>query len=806
MEKTFNASAKRVFRRLLPIAMALLLPALLLWNGLAGVAKAETEPLEVKIEPGFSGKIKEGRWFPVTFTIKNPGGDLSGDLTVEIASPGRAKDTAYAVHVDLPQNSTKVVTMTLPGVRLDKRNNAVRFYKGGMQEGKAVPFAAGSAYVETEVLSAASFRVGVAARDPDTLNFLALLNQRGYQVSTVPLAVADMPREGMMLDGLDALVFNDVDGSVWKKEQVEAVTAWVQRGGLLFLAGGAGYEKTAAPFAMLAPVQAQGTAKLDQAPGLERAAGKALKLSEPFPVSKAVVKEGRTVYAENGLPLFAAKPYGQGEIWYVAYDLALEPVASWSGNPELWESVLADRLQQAADGGGLYGQSQLGQGFWEISRALEYFPSLSYPSFAALLSAIVVYAIAAGPALYWALRRFGKREWAWGLIPLLAVAFSAGIYTTGASGRGSTMAQLLSVVEMNGDGQGTETSAVSLFVPKGGTYTLQVPGGPLALPLYETPWSNGSGEVAGEADVRVERKPDETAVQFRRVPFWTMSKVWFADSKVRETGKFDYALSVDGSGIKGELTNNTKETLDHVTLLVHRRTVEIGSLRPGESRPISAAVGGSQAWWNPPDIAQAIFPDTGRDDEHRRERALLTNYLFESAGASLTDKPIVIGFSRAEGVKKLGINGKETAADELTLWTQKLSFSFVSAGKAYVPPGVVKPVVLSGNLNIKRTEPSNFFFADSGETELQYKLPIVEGVTFTTISRMEKFGDVQAVQVEIWNEQEGKWENADADSALSGVSLEPYLTDGRAVRIKLTVKRSASLKYPELGFEGVAGP
>ena len=158
-----------------------------------------------------------------------------------------------------------------------------------------------------------------------------------------------------LLNGLDVIVINNFASDTLSEPQRKAITDWVNGGGTLILAGGAGYAKTAAPFADITPVVADGTTTVHSLAELEKLGGKPLNLDGAFTISTAKAVEGAQIGIEaNGQPLFASKGYGQGSVQYAAYDLAMEPVSSWAGHPDAWASILRNNLPMVGAQNGMY--------------------------------------------------------------------------------------------------------------------------------------------------------------------------------------------------------------------------------------------------------------------------------------------------------------------------------------------------------------------------------------------------------------------------------------------------------------------
>jgi hypothetical protein len=786
------------------VTAALLFTVLAGWNTAPGTAAAETVPLELKVEAGYQGKIKEDRWFPVQLTVTNKGDDLSGDLAVEVASSSGGKDMSYQVHVELPKGSTKTVSLALPGMNLTDRNNRISFYSGGVEKGKRVPFTEDSPAILTQQINPGTFHVGVLARDPDTMNFMALLNQKGYTVATVPLKLGEMFSESMMLDGLDALVVNDMSGSEWKPEQVEAVKLWLQRGGNLILSGGAGYAKSAVPFEELAPVQVSGTAAVSQLDTLAAAAEKELKLTEPFTLSKGTVKKNAAVlFAEGEIPLIAMQPWGSGKVWYAAYDLSLQPVASWQGNPALWESILSGELRPAIFMRNGPGTAALGPAYWEINQQLENFPSLTPPSMGVLFTVLLIYAALVGPALYFLLKRMDKREWAWVAIPGLAVLVSGGIYMFGASGRGSTLTQALTITELNGQGQALESTAAAVFVPKGGTYTIEAKGNYQAAPLGTG--SNGIGarnEMEGESDVFVRSGTESTDVRFKGVPFWSVRKTWLYGETQQAAGHIAYTLAMEGGSWKGEFRSQLKTDLTDVYFYIGNQWYALGELKAGgtaavDSQKIPAGFSGQ-----PFHAVQMIFPYQGSTDPNGHKRALLQAYLEKAQDTGET--PMILGWSRETVTSRLAIDGRVVPTDELKLWVQPVRPDMISGGTAFVPLGMVKPVVSSASIKLSPADPQGNIHVTQGEAELLYRLPTIPGAELIRFSEVAVYALSQQDKYEIWNQKNQKYEPI--EQVKPGTELAEYRTeDGSAIRLKLLMKQEGMLRFPDFAFEGRVG-
>ncbi|GIP36685.1 hypothetical protein [Paenibacillus sp. J2TS4] len=768
-------------------------------TSLPNAALAKEGPLDVQIQIGLDGKIKPNKWFPVKFTITNSGDDVSGELAVQVA--GGNRDTTYVQQVDLPKQSTKEVTLALPGGEWNKRNNSVKFYKDSVESGKTVDWSSGSVYIETSAIPAETVQVGIVARDPDTMNFLNLLNQRGYEVRTFPMSSAEFPQESFMLDSLDVLVLNDFASDQFQPEQVQAISGWIQRGGKLFLAGGAGYSKTAQPFAEWSPVIYQGTENVTDLSTLAGSSGKELVLTEPFTLSRATVKDGIKTnihHSQNGIPLFVSTEKGRGEVWYIAYDTSLNPLASWNGNAEIWEGVLSDLLKQSAAG---QSRGYYGSAGWELNNALDYFPSLTPPSVGILVLVIIIYAAVIGPILYFTLKKLDRREWMWFTIPLLAIVFSLGIYGVGASGRGAVMAQSLTTIELDGAGQGVESSATAVFVPKGGNFRMQIPDS-----LYVSSINNnGPGDLRGSSDQIIHKQPEGTDIRFQGVSYWSIRKVMLQKDRLETVGKFDYKAESGPSGMTGELTNRTGQRLTNVHVYMNGQLVTLGDMNADETASFQLTSNQGYGSSYPYDTAQMIFPYGGRNDVNSHKRALLVNYLEQNMMKLSDGKPYVFGWSEAKGQTAYQVGGKSVSTDEVTLWTQSLNVDYVSGSNIYLPPGTVTPVPDSNSTILHGMGGNGVYDVGQGEITLDYRLPEIEGAVYQRLTLFQTYDGYGGIQYEVWNESNQTWEPVDETTKISD-GLGDYLLEQNVLRFKITFAQDTSIKFPDIAVEGAVSP
>ncbi|MHA2852768.1 DUF7408 domain-containing protein [Paenibacillus lautus] len=770
--------------------VALLIVATLSLSIPAGNVYADGAKIGIQSEMGYQGKIKHEKWNPLKLTLTSDR-DISGDVVVQVQNyNGFGYQTSYVQQVDLPKDTPKEVVIGIPGAVLNKDNNQILFYEGSYTKGKQVPFATGKNYVQASPYQGAL--MAVLSDDPDTMNFMNVLNGKGSSVNVFPLKDASVPTDAMLLNGLDVIVMNNYASDTLSEPQQKAITDWVNGGGTLVLAGGAGYAKTAAPFADISPVAANGTATVNSLDELEKLGGKPLKLDGPFTISTAKAVEGAQIgIAADGQPLFASKAYGQGSVQYAAYDLAMEPVSSWAGHPDAWASVLRNNLPMMNSQNGMYYNSLMDN----LNYVLEYFPSLKMPSFTLLLWMLIIYAVVVAPLLYYILKKADKREWAWFLIPIIAVIASASVYAVGSSDKTRELAHTINLIELNGQGDAVKSTASAFFTPRSGNYALEF-GENTYLKTGQSRNTFG-GTAENKSFVRVGQ--ESTTLELRDMSQWSLAKVWVDHQGTEEMGRLGMDLKLDAKGgLNGKITNDTINDLTEVVLVVGGNAYKLGDIKKGEAaaipqdpKQIIKFTGG--------DLSGMLYPYS-QNDPKQRERDILSNYGYSKG--MVNKDAYILGWSK-DHLTNYTLKGAEVDSDQLNFWIQPVEMDWGLNGEINIPYGFLSPEISQVNSPMFGVYPHG---VEMGQGSLIAEFPLIsEGqVKYSELSiKGTKFNN--NVTMEIWNSKKSEWEPVTDANNVHTINQNPeqYIV-GNRIRFMITAKDQTNFMMPELSVKGEA--
>lgn len=797
--------------RILPLALiTMFLFAAALFGQQSPITSAATSSgIELKTEAGIQGVIKDGKWMRVRVTLTNhlkP--NLKGELSFTLLQPNGGTNLSYIYPVELPINTPIIVDMTVPGMAYDKNNNFIQFHEGKSSSGDLIPFLTSKPYLEAN--SSMNTIMGVLARDPDTFNFMPILNQKGYNIQVVSFSEDQLPEQSMQLDALDYLLINDVATGGWSETRRQAVLTWVQRGGTLILSGGAGYSKTAEAFGNLVPMKPEGTTELHSLESLNQIGeGKPLDLSAPVTLSTGTLQENTAVtLVENRMALAAQRDYGKGQIVYAAFDPSLEPLASWSGSPALWARILSSSLMVTMPGMGQpigYNNTN-----WQINNLLNYFPSIAPPSLSLLIILFAVYILLVAPALYLLLKKFDRREWAWWIIPLVSLVSSAVIFTVGASDKSTTLAHSLRIVELSGEGDSVRSASAAVFVPRGGTVKATFEPNVTLLPYPDDSNYGGTGNLGTNPNNQFVRTEQEgmTAI-WNDVPYWSVRKTWLQVEASNEQGRFDISTSLSSGNLNVQVTNQTGADLRDLNVLFNGSVFPLQDMKKGEASQLVIPMNYTNRNGNYFDYGHQVFPQTSNNqDKFTRERGLINAYMNDNQGKTIRNNPVVVGFS-SDNEAWFSVNGKKPKSDNLTLWMQDLKLNVSDKSTILLLPGSLTPTITRNSLkSYMYDHNSGQVQGSNGEMEFEYVLPWTENASYDELTIYNN-GFVQNGQTKlsIWNEAQQRF-----DPLVDAATLTPpdpaasYITVTSTIRMKIETTAQISFQMPSIGLNGKVKP
>ena len=484
---------------------------------------------------GFSGKARNGEWFPVTVEIENDGPTFSGEIEIK---PSSFNEQSIRYKIELPNNTRKRFSIPV------FNNSNYRWNAKLLNDGKVVSkndnLRIDSIPWFSKLFAAVSGQQSSGPVLPET-RFKNNNANRRFSPGVVNIQADIFPDNPVTLHGLSSLYLNSKRAINFRAEQASAVSIWVRSGGHLILGVDQPSDITGTPWLReLLNTQFGLIQNLEVGPlirdWLSNAGYPVGAIDEEFNTkflnaTPVRLKDGKTLMSFDGETLIANANRGLGQVTILGFNPEREPIRSWENRAWLW-ARLADidsewfvsekppRDYGRMNVDGLYGMMI-------DSRQVSKLPVIW------LILLLITYLVIIGPVDRIWLKRINKQMLTWLTFPIYVIFFSFLIYYIGYRLRaGQLEINELHIVDvLPGDQVALRgRSYASIYSPSNKDYLM---GGSLALGAFRnesSSFSNGAGNqplLIGLSPGKLEAKA--------RVPIWTsrlFSSEWVSGSEV----------------------------------------------------------------------------------------------------------------------------------------------------------------------------------------------------------------------------------------------------------------------------------
>jgi len=655
--------------------------------GLNGIYKVE-QPVTLSIEvantgPEFAGVIEVKPFEESLFGYRANQEELAQKNMSQISNNQSAR---FKMEILVPAGAKKEFQMVIPG-DLAVSLPAVELLSEGVT----------LAYSRVEGAAVSGNRVVLALSEDIMGSGLQTwaAEGNGPPIALKYLPAKSVPQEVGDLMVADLIMADAASAEGLTKPQVRALNDWVHLGGWLVLFGSTGGIEDGL-FADLSPVRVTGSKQITGTLGGLRSGG-------PVTVATGDLVDAKALIAKDGVPVLANRSFGRGQVLYCG----IAPGQLGKEMPGIWSILTGNATGIQVSGEQiLFPEKQnLSRDYlYSLVDASSYISQLKGPSEELLFGLWLIYIVAIGPLLYLILRRFDRRDWAWGVIPAGALLATLGFYMLAPSHRiPGQLAQTLASVDILAPQLAEIHAGATLVSAHGGDLAVQGADG-----MYMVP-ANNQGSLDGGKGV-VYQGAENFRVEFSDVKFGSLRQV-YASGIERNLGSIEGKLYLTGDKLKGQLVNKTRFNLRDAQLVFDGKVITIGNFSANETKIVDEML----IAWETAGRSPEFFPVTGPlgpDDPYVRERRMMDGPMgveISRMGVDMSRAETVIkgGVSRVEAslpenVQFLGWydgspellsvtgSGSETQDYGLILVKQELQLELIP-GKVRLPAGMVKP-------------------------------------------------------------------------------------------------------------------
>lgn len=765
----------------------------------------EQDRLEIKVDAGLNGKAKQQQGYPVTITISNNKEDFTGDLVITLPVGKKV------IPVDIATGTTKTISFSLPfmqemgrfGQRPNQNVQQFHLYEGSWENRNEVKIDSGLEISPTYIQQNKQV-IGVLSDRPDSLNYLKLISSMGNNPEVLILEAGDIPEETEGLDVLDLLVINDYAVAKLPAQIQETIKNWIREGGTLVTGSEPGLRQQYGNLADLLPLTVTGKEIVQEIQGFSKLFKEPLQVNNLELFTGSIDEKATVLFKEDTIPLIVEKGVGKGVVTQLTFDLGFPGLSDWQGNDPLWQTfgITNSNINPRM----ISMNMQMGNRLADISRA---FPTLANFTISTLSILFAAYLLLILPILYIVLKRKDKREWAWIIIPALAIVSSVGLYTAGAKDRGGSIkTNAVSVISIDDQGAGNGDGAITMLSKGSGSYTLSIENKFDPLPAgghYQPQYSNSDLPV-------IETKGNKTDVQFRNVEFWSPRSVEI-DYPVMEYGQFTSDLTLGNDKITGQITNNFGHDLQNVYLISGQDYQEIGELAAGKSKEVSFNVKNKSFFQQPTEqAAYRLFGQPGPMGQGSDEqlKSELLSMAIRSQMDSNLNTPIFVGFTN-DSLYPVTVNGDETVQNNLHLFTQPVRVHLPEGESVSISSEIISPEVsvIQGQIHhnaIGQGQP--FFDATAGSYLMTYNLP--ESLSDRSFQLEELDINIQrrrsGATFSLYNIKNDTYDPIDQNRSSFNKNADVNYLKDNAIIIRVNTAGQDSINVPAVSVEGVINP
>lgn len=533
---------------------------------------------------GYSGLVTYTKPMPLTVTVSNTGGDVSGVLAVNLYANQRQYDR-YELPLTLAGGTRRQVTLTL---RLSSRQDT--FTVEFISEGETL---CAKNISPTRVLNPETLLVGVLSPEPASLSYFNINKdndelRRDESWQTAALTKESFPESETLLQSFGMLVVDGFDASALSEKQLSALDGWLRAGGVLVLGGGAQATTVYPAFSAytgLTPGQ------VHKAPDITGALAAFLGVSEEPLGQETLINDvqgGEALISSDGTNLLYRTPVGKGLVYTAAFEWGAKPLASWELMHTLPQRLLLKDCPDTYQS--LLNLSRYSQddNDWYMNEAVRSIRVQNNVSAIPMLALVVVYLLAGGLGGYLLLKKLDKREWLWGLFPALTAVCVLGIALLGRTG-GFSQPMAVTFTHYNLDAGGGVKTYAALSASDGAEHLISSPDGDVLLSA--TDYSAYYSSYYDEDAAVQKRIPTDQRYRFHlgenqsvSLSFgapWTVKSV-ILKSAQQKTPDVRASLWPEADGLHGVIENRTDFPLKEGVVLTSMGFCAIPDLQPGE--------------------------------------------------------------------------------------------------------------------------------------------------------------------------------------------------------------------------------
>lgn len=749
---------------------------------------------------GFQNKVKYEKGLPLQFTVTNEGSAFSGDLVLSFSETYNL-GAGMALPIELAEGESKKLQIASSGLSDMYYSGApsdqsIFLFEGGWEKGKSIKFK-GKKTIQPSYYTPMSLFVATLTDNPDRLSPLKQLTvptSEGIEVFHLnQLKEFTLPTEVQAWDMIDYLVIDEFAYSDLPAPTQKAVLQWIQQGGHVVTGSTTNLRAELGNLSEYLPLELADVKDV-KVPGLETA----------VPVFQATVKEGATAKLQKDGQVFAAtQPVGSGSLTQMSFSLGDETVSSQKGYSQMMSSFFP---AVATNYNSMGGQSILDYMTFEVGNVNELFKSFEV-SKPFILAIVLLYILLIVPVLYIVLKKKDKREYAWVIIPAVALLTSIGLFAFGAKDRiGNPQIQQTGFFEVDADSGLKGYYVNSLLSNRGGNYQFTAP----ASTTMTSRIANEFSSTEPYLSAILERGATNSQMTLRDMRYWSVQSI-MGQSYIEDSGDFNIDLTVADEKITGTIQNNFPFAVEEVSIWTGTRLMDVGKLNPGETLKVNETVQSAiLSPAAPVGQSYAYQPVANLKELEKARRQTLLSTSFEQLSKN-GKSPYVIAYTK-DAIVPITLENQRASVESVHLIAQSFKPQLTLKGDITLNVDALTMDLVGANNTGFFENVSNdpyLYYFEPGEFDMTYTLPEEIELKKSTWSELALTKTGQNVTVSILNVDSGSYEEITESNQKFAEEAKQYISPEGAIKLKLKITESSGnpeVVVPKVKLKGVIAP
>ena len=756
--------------------------------------------ITVDSSAGFQNKVKYEKGLPLQFTVTNQGSAFSGDLVMSYSETYNL-GAGLAMPIELAEGESKTLQIASSGLS-DMYSTGgpgdqnIFLFEGGWEEGKSIAFK-GSKMVQPSYYSPMTLFVATLTDNPDRLlplKQLAVPASEGVEVFHLnQLKNFTLPTEAQAWDMIDYLVIDEFAFSDLPDPAQQAILQWMQQGGNMIVGSSSSVEAELGSLSEYLPLEL-GAPMEATIPGLEK----------PVPAFEAAAKEGAAVKLQKDGQVFAAtQPVGTGSLTQMNFSLGDETVSAQKGYSQMMSNFFPTSLNAYNSMGG---QSILDYMSYEVGDVNELFDSFAV-SRPFILAIILLYILLIVPVLYIVLKKKDKREYAWFIIPGVALLTSIGLFAYGAKDRiGNPQIQQTGFFEVDVDSGLNGYYVNSLLSNRGGNYQFTAPSSTTMTYRMASEFSATQPYLSA----MMEKGAASNQMTLRDMRYWSVESI-MGQSYIENSGNFTIDLEVAEEKISGTIRNNFPFAVEDVSIWTGTRLLDLGDLNPEQELSVDEKI--QSAILSPAAVIGQSYgympiADLKELEKARRQTLLSTSYEQMSQNGKT---PYVIAYTK-DAIVPITLENQRASVDSIHLIAQSFKPELSLSGEITLNVDALGMEITgtSTNAYAENISPDPYlYYLPEGEYDMVYTLPEDIGKDKSAWDELSVITSGQSLSVSILNADTGNYEEITGSNKKFTDTAKNYVGPEGTVKFKLKMPVNSAnpeVVVPKVKLKGVITP